>query len=192
MSYLVSSFSCWCCDVEQKNKSSKLTFCIKTTHNWFNRMTSRFSTSVGYLTPKLDVRIFKSGRKNDSCTSRSWWREWVTNCSYSFNCSNRTASEYLQMKWKFFSVYCYDFRNHANKCHETRKFHNLRTYVGAKSCPNLTFRLFYSIHKAYQEDSHSAKIRGKVTVVRPVKLAADTYCNYAIPTATMWPYDPCD
>lgn len=97
-------------------------------------------------------------------------------------------------KWNgsFFSVYCYDFRNHANKCHETRKFHNLRTYVGAKSCPNLTFRLFYSIHKAYQEDSHSAKIRGKVTVVRPVKLAADTYCNYAIPTATMWPYDPCD
>lgn len=96
ITYLVPSLSGWCCDVEQKNKSNKFTFCISTTHNWFNKMTSRFSTSVGNRTPKLDVKIFSNGRKNDSWTSNNWWRECVTNCSYSFNCSNRTASEYLQ------------------------------------------------------------------------------------------------
>lgn len=93
--HLVSPFSCCCWVVEQKNKSSKFTFCIRTTHNWFNRITKRFSTSVGYLTPKLVVNILSNGRKNDSCTNNSWWREFVTNCSYNFNCSNRTAFAYL-------------------------------------------------------------------------------------------------
>lgn len=96
--HFVSPFSCCCCVVEQKNKSNKFTFCIRTTHNWFNRITKRFSTSVGYLTPKLVVRILSNGRKNDSCTNNSWWRELVTNCSYNFNCSNRTAFAYLTMK----------------------------------------------------------------------------------------------
>lgn len=111
--HLVSSFSCWCCDVEQKNRSSKLTFCIKTTHNWFSKITSRFSTSVGYLTPKLDVSIFNSGRKNDSCTSNSWCRECVTNCSYSFSCSSRTASEYLRRE-AIQRIYCRKSESKSN------------------------------------------------------------------------------
>lgn len=46
-----------------------------------------------------------------------------------------------------------------------------------------TFQWFCSIHRAYQGDSHSVNIQGMVLEVKPVQLAADIYCNCAIPIA---------
>lgn len=96
LSYLVASVPGLCCDDEKKNKSSRWTFCISTTHSWLSKMTKRFSTSVGNISPWLEASILSNGFRNGSCTSNSWWRECVTNCSYNFNCSRRTALAYLE------------------------------------------------------------------------------------------------
>lgn len=86
---------CPCRDDEQKNRSNKWTFCMRTTHSWFKSITSLFSMSGGNISSWLDDKIFSNGRRNGSCTN-SWCREWLTSNSYSFNCSKRTALAYLK------------------------------------------------------------------------------------------------
>lgn len=104
---LFTNLAGWLSRGSWKKRSSKWGYWTSETHSWFSKMTSRRSTSTLNSWPRHEASSVCSGRWNGACCS-SWECEWLSNASYSRNCSSLSAFPYLQPVRIY---YCISIRN---------------------------------------------------------------------------------